>query len=60
MNEEQTKQLIAQLAWYDCSAVYNQSVKELLKECFPDSDFTGYLETFKEDIRKKGKGSPRI
>lgn len=60
MNEEQTKQLIAHLAWYDCSAVYNQSVKELLKECFPDSDFTGYLETFKEDIRKKGIGSPRI
>ena len=60
MNEEQTKQLISQLAWYDCSACYNQSVKALLKECFPDSDFTEYLETFKKDAHKKGKGSPRI
>lgn len=60
MNEEQTKQLIAYLAWYDCSSYYNRSVKEILKECFPDSDFTECLETFKIDIHKKGIGSPRI
>ena len=60
MNQEQTRELIFSLAWYDCSNYHHSRVEEVLKRAFPGVDFSQLLARFEECRTKPpGEGCPR-
>ena len=60
MNEEQARELIFSLGWYDCSNYHHTRVLELLKRSFPERDFSQALAQFEECRAKPaGEGCPR-
>ena len=60
MNEEQARELIFSLGWYDCSNYHHGRAEEILRDSFPECDFSQTLEEF-EKCRTKppGEGNPR-
>lgn len=60
VSESAMKELLFSLAWYDCSNYHRCRSEEILREAFPECDFSLALEEF-EKCRTKppGEGNPR-
>lgn len=60
MSEEDIRELISSLAWYDCSAYHVSNVKRILHKHYSDSDFDDVLELFRSNVTMTpGEGCPR-
>jgi len=60
MTEETMKELLFSLAWYDCSCYHNSNTRQILKQQFPETDFTSILIEFEKfRTMPPNEGCPR-